>query len=379
MLKKCLITIHLLLLNTALFGYYPVQEYCPNCAPASGETPHLQYFGGPVVSNIKVVDVLWGPDVDPAVKASMSQYFAAVVNSAWLEGLAEYDTVGQPAPTTNQRIGPGEFLGQFEINPANPGPSVTEQEVRDELTAQITAGNLPPPQYDQNGNPQSFYVVEFPPGVQIIADGGSQSCVVWCAFHSEMLYNNKTLMYAVQPDFSPGSGCASGCGNGTMIENQQSVHNHELAETITDPKVVEGPLAWYDPNFGENSDICVGEQEKIVINGQTFVVQKSWSNKANACLGVIPYKMPIARNFKGKVIKKGKEIIHQLTWEPSPSPFVKGYYLSQNGVRIATIPSSGPLKVNLRNRVANKVYKYGMVAFDTFNHKSFQVPLKLPK
>ena len=60
---------------------------------------------------------------------------------------------------------------------------------------------------------------------------------------------------------------------------------HSRVEATTDPAVglatVFGPpLAWYDPNNGEIGDIC----NAIQGTSAGFVVQKEWSNAANACV-----------------------------------------------------------------------------------------------
>lgn len=380
MLKTILnLAVSLLFLNATLSAFTAKQEYCPQCNQAPGIIPHLQYFGGPVVSNIKVIDVLWGPNVNSQVKASMPGYFTALVNSQWIESFSEYDTANRPAPTTGQRIGPGTFVGQFTIIPSNMGPTVTEAEVRTELAAQITAGHLPAPKYDAKGFPDSYYIIEFPPGIQIIADGGAPSCVVFCAFHSSMDYNGKPIMYAVQPDFGPGSGCEFGCGTGTMLQNQQSVHCHELAEVITDPEVGTGNYAWLDNNFGENADICVGDQAQVTLNGKNYTVQKTWSNRYNSCLAIIPVILPNPTNFVGKVVKNQTDLTHVLTWKASPSQYATGYYISQDGVRIATMDAKKPLTITLHNRVAKKVYTYGVRAFDASGNMSQIVKINVPQ
>ena len=63
-----------------------------------------------------------------------------------------------------------------------------------------------------------------------------------------------------------------------------------MAETITDcevglASVLAPPLAWYDNNNGEIGDICNAQQGSILGgDGQTYTVQKEFSNVANACI-----------------------------------------------------------------------------------------------
>jgi hypothetical protein len=62
-----------------------------------------------------------------------------------------------------------------------------------------------------------------------------------------------------------------------------------LAETVTDVAVglasnIGPPLAWYDSNNGEIGDICNAQQASITVAGNTYTVQKQWSNAENNCV-----------------------------------------------------------------------------------------------
>lgn len=251
--------------------------------------PHLKYYGGVVISNIKLHSVLWGPNVNKEVAKNMLSYLPSLVGYEWIKSLSEYNTVGL-SNSKNQTIGVGTFTGQTQINPANQKTYITDAEVSAELTSQIAAGKLPSPTLDANGFVETMYVVEFPPGVTIAMDATHASCTYFCAYHSSAVAKNGvTYTYSVQPDFSASSGCANGCGFGTMIENQQAVHCHEIVETITDPLIgkING-LTWYDEANGEIADICVAQQAHVLLNGKDYVVQKIWSNSANQCLAMLP-------------------------------------------------------------------------------------------
>lgn len=58
--------------------------------------------------------------------------------------------------------------------------------IQSELAAQITAGHLPAPVNDTQGNANSFYMIYFPPGVTINLDGFI-SCQQFCAYHGNTL------------------------------------------------------------------------------------------------------------------------------------------------------------------------------------------------
>jgi len=267
---------------------------------------HLDYYGGPVVSNLQVVVVFWGPNVSSTVTSQIGGFFQAITNSSYFDLVSEYSTSITPVgggTGTNQSIGRGEYGGSYTITPslcANAPCTLTDAQIKAELLSQVTVGNLPPPTLDANGNVNTLYMTYFPHGVTI-TQGGYTSCAAFgfCAYHgtTSFTFNSKHLLYGVMPDFGPGSGCDSGCGAGTEFQNITSVSSHEMIETVTDADVgiatvFAPPLAWYDPNSqdqdggGEIGDICNAQQAEVSAGGSTYTVQKVWSNFAGACVSI---------------------------------------------------------------------------------------------
>jgi hypothetical protein len=247
--------------------------------------PHLNYYGGPVLPNVKIVQVLYGSgsylfNISANSTPSLASFYAQSTASAWFSWQSEYNT-----PT--QAIGLGSFIEKVQITPAaaRNGSTITDASIESELSAQIGAGILPPP--DLN----TLYMINFPQGKRINLDG-TLSCVSggFCAYHSTFVRSGVDVFYGVLPDMSPGSGCDRGCGTSTQFNNQTSVASHELAEAVTDAAVglattFAPPLAWYDPNFGENGDICNAQQGTILgTDGITYTVQRLWSNAVGACI-----------------------------------------------------------------------------------------------
>jgi hypothetical protein len=182
----------------------------------------------------------------------------------------------------------------FQIVPSasNNGSTITDTQIQSELLAQITAGHLPAPALDAAGNPNTLYMIFFPPG-KTISQGGSNSCQAggFCAYHgtTSTLFSGKNVLYGVMPDMQAGSGCSSGCGTSTVFGNYTSVTSHELTEALTDAFVgiattFAPPLAWYDMTNGEIGDICNGQQGSYVANGTTYTIQLEFSNSANNCV-----------------------------------------------------------------------------------------------
>jgi hypothetical protein len=263
-------------------------------APAGA---HLTYFGGPVISNVHVVQVLYGngsylPQVAQTTTPSMASFFSDLTGSSgYITLLSQYNTPASGG--TNQTIGTGTFDGQFTIIPsaANNGSTIDDTQIQAELLSQITAGHLPSPILDAAGNVNTLYMIYFPPG-KTITLSGSSSCVGggFCAYHgtTSNTFNLKHVLYGVQPDMQSG-GCAVGCGSSSVFGNYTSVSSHELTEAITDADVgiattFAPPLAWYDQVNGEIGDICNAQQGSYVANGTTYTIQLEFSNAANNCV-----------------------------------------------------------------------------------------------
>src|SRR5215472_9704354 len=279
----------------------------PFAAPAGA---HLSYFGGPVISNVHVVQVLYGSgsynaQVAGTSSPSMGNFFGDLTgtNSGYVSLLTQYNTPASGG--TNQTIGNGTFDGLFQITPSsgNDGSTIDDSNIQAELLAQINAGHLPAPVLDAAGNVNTIYMIYFPPG-KTITQGGSSSCVGggFCAYHgtTSTLLNGKNVLYGVMPDMQSGLCATGGCGNAGVFGNYTSVTSHELTEAITDADVgiattFAPPLAWYDMTNGEIGDICNGQQGTYTANGTAYTIQLEFSNAANNC--VLPPTGPPAPNF----------------------------------------------------------------------------------
>jgi IPT/TIG domain len=254
--------------------------------PSAPAGAHLNYYDGPVLSNMKSVDVSYGGGTFISTGHPGASWIASFtgqwLGSGVMDWLSEYDT--NVAGGTNQLIGRGTYNGTVTITPAaaDNGTNITDTEIQAELNAQISAGHLPAP--DAN----TSYALFFRLG-QSICMGTSCSLVSggFCAYHSTFTAPNGVIAtYQVMPDLTG----TFGCGNSTDLNNTTSVLSHELAETITDPQVgfasvFAPPLAWYDPANGEIGDICNAQQGTFVGgDGNTYTVQQLFSNVANNCI-----------------------------------------------------------------------------------------------
>jgi hypothetical protein len=76
-------------------------------------TCHLSYGSGPLIPNVKVVQIFWGTTNNPQYqyKDKLAAYDDAVANSAYCDWLREYNTI-------NYRIGRGALAATY----ADPSP-----------------------------------------------------------------------------------------------------------------------------------------------------------------------------------------------------------------------------------------------------------------
>jgi len=273
-----------------------------NKLPLSSAGGLFSYYGGPVISNIHIVEVLWGSFVDVPSTSGLPQFLTDVVSSNYFDLLSEYGTVGVQAvggqAGSNQLIGRGVFDGKFTITPSicpgsasNPPPTcnLTNEQIQTELQRQLA--NLPAPVKDTQSNYDTIYLLYFPPGVHITL-GTAPSCAPggFCAYHASLAGGLPSeLPYGVFPDFGPTSACSAGCGQSTSANNMTTATSHELGEAVTDSNIGNAvgdapPLAWYNNNYGEIGDICNQDQQQITVGTHTYTVQALYSNMQNNCV-----------------------------------------------------------------------------------------------
>ncbi|MDE2237693.1 MAG: hypothetical protein KGK30_07370, partial [Elusimicrobia bacterium] len=234
-------------------------------------TPALQYYGGPMLSNVKIQLVYWNKDV--AYQDRLPGFYSAITQSPYFDWLLEYDTKGAA-------IGHGQLTGSYVDNAAIPqSAQIEDADIQAELAKLIAKGAVPQP--DKN----TLYMMYFPPGLNIDLQGQG-SCQVFCAYHSTFVDNGATVAYGVLPD--QGGSCAGGCGgDADQFNNETSVSSHEMIEAVTDPDVglvtgstPQSPMGWYDTTYGEIGDVCNAIQGKV----GAYTVQREWSNARGLCV-----------------------------------------------------------------------------------------------
>jgi PKD repeat protein len=254
----------------------------------------LTYEGGPVMSPVHWVEVVWGNGFSTE-NATLPPYVASyLADDAAASGqttnifanLAQYSTVGLPKSANQVLAYSQSFAGSIEIAPAKCGGAsacaLNESEIEAELKAQIGAGHLPTPTGD---GMSTGYLLLFPSSITITDNSANVSGQTWCAEHGSTTMNSGSthLVFGLVPDLGANGGC------GQLAKSNDNVIvdlSHQQNEMITDPLIVENLVSWYDneSGTGEIGDICNGQTGANTINGHEWQVQKEWSNANNACV-----------------------------------------------------------------------------------------------
>jgi len=259
---------------------------------------NLTYYGGPIVSNANVVAVTWGP-ADSTMTTILPGFFNGIPNSNYWNVLSEYSTTGlngsDGQPGSNQNIYQGVFAQLYQITPSTGGTTITDVQIAQELANQIAAGNLPAPIVDSSGHVNSIYMVYFPSGFSITAQGFAN-----CEFNSDFSSNGTNAPYgaiAYQGSI-PCSGQAKGVSAYSDFLTVTS--SAVLANIVTDPLIglVTGnqptrPAAWYNLKYGQIGYSCptTGTNGTLFTSGtittglgSSFAVAQLWSNMQAKCV-----------------------------------------------------------------------------------------------
>jgi hypothetical protein len=245
----------------------------------------MNYYGGPVFSNVKVETVMWNSDVVQNTQDQIPVFTAALVDSTYVDQLGEYSTKGQQAinghKSTKQTINRGTYLGQVVLTPRNTSKVLQDSDIQAELKYQIRKGVLPP----QDDN--TLYMIYFPSDITILLDGQA-SCVVFGAYHfatnDTKRAKRRNIFYSVEPE------CNSGFDYLTFAAS------HEFAEAMSDnvptPLVnPDYPQAWNDSTGYEIGDKCSGSGT-LTAGTASWQVTQYYLNSLHGCSTTTTYTSP---------------------------------------------------------------------------------------
>ena len=298
----------------------------------------------PIIPNVQIETVYYGSAwsgqaSNPAQAAHLAaeaqdldQFFGAITNSRYMDGLSQY-FMTTPHGTVI-RPGYGSFVRHdFVAAPLMPGQSVSEAAVQTMLAKEITGRGLDAP----NGN--TLYMVFMPPNVLETGDTGSGG-----GHHSSFAYGSGTAYFATVEYPTTGLLPGGRLGNETNFQILTEIASHEMVEAITNPMLnVPGQAAWYDRTTAfEIGDIPQkaptpgGVMGIEGTSGYGYVVQKYWSQQANASVlsGGINFQsiasVPRLTNFAfGLVDQNGRTELG--SWQNLTSASIDGSQVTYAG------------------------------------------------
>jgi hypothetical protein len=277
-------------LNTSAFANKALFPTVQNRTEAAQTTPSkVVYYGGPVISNVKLYVVYWGTKVRSAVTTTAPDFYKTLVTSSYLDWLKEYNTNGVSVMNghagTNQMITRGTYAGTITISPAVTSGTLADEDIQKEIQAQVDAGKLPAP------TDNTLFMIHFPPGMTLTIDDGNggraSSCEQFCAYHEGFKSpKGQNTFYGVIPDLDSFS-CSMGCGANSADRFTTSA-SHEVTEAITDGFPTPGttpnyPQAWNSADGNEVSDLCQDFSGNLTGGKTAYKVAQSWDNNTNAC------------------------------------------------------------------------------------------------
>jgi hypothetical protein len=255
-------------------------------AVSSSAAQTMQYYGGPVIGQVKVVPVFWNSTVNVQVKLNAAQFFQDAVNSPWLDLLSAYST--NFSGGTQQTIVPGTALSGVTLVPSKCATSslctMADSDIQVELAAQIKAGNLPSP------NSNTAYMIFMPPNVTWTNASGGTSGIQFCAYNSTAgTSGGPPVVYSTIIDTFTGPGASAGCSpNANALQNETALASMTLANAITDPDIgvassTADPVAWFSTTVGQVGDACSNKDFTITVSARTWTVAQIFNHLLNSC------------------------------------------------------------------------------------------------
>jgi hypothetical protein len=244
------------------------------------DAPQVQFYGGSILVNPKVVPVYFGSD-STTFTAQLTTYLNNLTTTAatyWTPAVGEY---GVQPPTITAPVQLSE----------SPGTSpLTDAQIQTWLGQKLSSNDPAWPAPDAN----TVYALFYPTGTSItLGQGGGTSCSSFGGYHSNIKVGTLDVAYAVMPR------CAK-FGGLTGVDAVTATTSHELIESSTDPypedqnnagyaDVDTNHIIWsFDLGGGEVGDMCAQNPDAFFKDPNIGnYVQRTWSN-ASAAAGHNP-------------------------------------------------------------------------------------------
>jgi hypothetical protein len=232
--------------------------------------PNFNYHGGvvvvkPLVYTIFLGDWVSAQNQDRANR--LNQFIIDLMNSTYMNILSQYGSGST-----------GSFIQSVFI--ANSNLTLKDADIRVILQDAINNSRIPEPKNPSNVN---IIFLDNATGIKdtdiIICEPANDNAFGYHNFFTTGAGNS--CYYAVVPGLiddclrkscGSDSTCSLQLGH-SQEQRQTQVTYHEFSEMISDPQL----NAWFDPNDGENGDICNGQSGTIGVGANTWLVQLMYS------------------------------------------------------------------------------------------------------
>ena len=278
-----------------LHGETSIARQAPSKA---GKYPNFVYNGGPVVAAPRITAGFWGDtwQSDAAHKQAASRletFLQDLAASAFMNMLAQYGVGKATYAGSSTLLGVAAQLD-------NAGVQAAIQKAIDDGTLQEPPKN----------NTSDVLIVFLDENIEI---KDTKNGLVMCEPKGDTAFGyhdffttaaGNPYYYAVIPaldDACLKNSCPGGdstCSlsiSETQEQRRTQVTSHEFAEMTTDPQL----NGWYDPQNGENGDICNGETDTITAGTNVWTVQRIYSkyddeqtNGATYCIATAASPVP---------------------------------------------------------------------------------------
>lgn len=238
--------------------------------PAGHAVGPLTNHGGVVIANAVVVPIFLGSFWESDAGANSHLWEIIDYMNKVLPHASYVNPINQYGIAGAQRY-INAYIGR-SFNQA----AITESTIRSWVQAWDAAGYWPA----DSGN--KIFAIYFPKQTQVTSSQAGKSCEQWCGMHGYAgSQASQKKRYILMPYLGEGSTCLGRCHSNTVKYSFGSVLSHEVAETQTDPDL----RTWWNPRSGSECGdaACNGNFFVNTISGNTYAIQREFSNNACAC------------------------------------------------------------------------------------------------
>ncbi len=286
----------------------PTHQAAPTGAPVMPAAPagvNMTYRNGPVMLQTHTIPIFWEPptlqDGSPIAPAAgynilLQRFLTDIGGHGLYNNQTQYYQV--VSSTTQHIVNSSGFLTAIVDTtpyPASTGDCaanavvncITDAQLQTEIAKVITAQALP------TDYSTAYFVFTDPMEASCASstqcfNPENYNSFAYCAYHGMFTIGGQPVMYANMPyvdsELISSILCAAGLnatGN-PDVDDETSPLSHEFIEMVTDPNA--DASGWYDDQYGEIGDICVGDAWSVKWAAHDYIVQSEYSNAVADCV-----------------------------------------------------------------------------------------------